>query len=106
MKGPSLTADKAGLYRMSTDVDIEGTPIRVYTLVREFRCGFGSLTSTPKPVLGHDGQRVDAALSTTTKLNAITGDKVTVKGQDWLVIGVIHTAITTRLLLAAWGKQA
>jgi len=28
-----------------------------------------------------------------------------VKGRDWLVVGVNHTAITTRLLLAVWGNQ-
>jgi hypothetical protein len=106
MAGPSLTSSKASLYRMSTSVDIEGSPIRTFTLVREFRCGFGSLTTSPKQVLGYDGQRADAALSTRVNIDAITGDKITVKGQDWLVIGVSHTAITTRLLLAAWGKTA
>lgn len=102
---PSLKSHEVKIYRKDQGVDSEGTPLQTYTLVDEFRGGFGSVSSGRERVEGYAGQRVDAAVSTSHEANALIGDKVNVSGRDWVIVGITDTAITSRILLAQWGGQ-
>jgi hypothetical protein len=101
--GPSLSSHPVELSRRAESVDVEGTPVRTWEPVTAFRGGFGAVSSSRELVVGHDGQRVDAAVSTMANIDARVGDKAVVAGREWKVVGVRSTGPTTRLLLAAWG---
>ena len=103
MFGPSLTSHAVVINRQTTDIDAEGTPVNHWAPIMEFRAGFGSIATGRELVAGHDGQRVDAAISTLALVDARIGDKAEVAGRIWKVVGVKATGYTTRILLAAWG---
>jgi len=102
---PSLSSYEVKIYRKTQGVDSEGTPLQTYTLVDEFRGGFGSVATGRELVEGYAGQRVDAAISTEHEPNALIGDKVNVSGRDWALVGISDTPVTYRLLLAQWGGE-
>jgi len=102
---PSLTGYEVKVYRKSQSVDSEGTPLQTYSLVDEFRGGFGSVATGRENVVGYAGQRVDAAVSTSHEPNILIGDKVNVAGRDWKCVGIADTPITHRILLAQWGAE-
>ena len=102
---PSLSSYEVKIYRKSQQVDSEGMPLQTYSLVDEFRGGFGSVATGREQVRGFAGQRVDAAISTEHEPNALIGDKVEVSGRDWVVVGIADTPVTHRILLAQWGAE-
>lgn len=102
---PSLRTHEVKIYRKDQGVDSEGTPLQTYTLVDEFRGGFGSVSTGRELVEGYAGQRVDAAISTAHEPQALIGDKVNVSGRDWVVVGLSDTPVTYRILLAQWGGE-
>ena len=103
--GPSLNSHTAVVQRRTTGVDVEGSPLSTYVDVCTFTGGFGNVATGKEVVVGFDGQRLDAAISTLSTPDVQVDDKVTVAGRDWTVIGVKSTAVTTRVLLAAWGSR-
>lgn len=102
---PSLRSHVVELHRIGTGVDDEGTPVQDYSFVFEFRAGFGSVNTNREQIVGQDGQRVDAALSTTITVDVRVNDKVIVSGREWRVVGVKSTGYTTRIYLSAWGNK-
>lgn len=101
--GPSLTSHEVVLSRQTVGIDAEGTPLQTFTYVQTLRGGFGSVTSDRELVKGDAGQRVDAAVSLSGAPDFRIGDKASISGRDWRVVGVRRTGVTTRVLLAAWG---
>lgn len=102
---PSLSSYLVSISRPIVGVDDEGTPLTTYENVFEFRGGFGSTSSSREQVLGADGQRVDAAISTRVTVDVHINDKAVVAGREWRVVGVVPTGLTTRILLAVWGNK-
>ena len=102
---PSLNSTYVLVKRRSSTIDGEGTPVASWTEVSHFRGGFGSSVSTREDVAGAQGQRVDAAVSTIGNPSVFVGDRLTISGRDWAVVGIRHTGATTRILLAQWGNQ-
>ena len=105
MQFPSLNTSYVSVKRRSSTIDDEGTPVASWSEVSHFRGGFGSSVSTREDVSGAQGQRIDAAVSTMGNPNVFVGDKLTIVGRDWAVVGIRHTGATTRILLAQWGNQ-
>jgi len=105
ISNPSLYSHEVQAYRKTAGVDAEGTPLQTYTLVAEFRGGFGTASADRELVKGYAGQRVDAAISTSAIQDIQVGDKIVVSEREWAVVGVIDTAITQRILLARWAEK-
>lgn len=101
---PSLTSHAVRISRPINGTDIEGKPLRTYTVVADIRGGFGSTNSAAEIVAGTASQRVDAAISTLSRIEILPGDKARVAGREWVVLAVQQTALTSRILLAAWGS--
>lgn len=102
---PSLESHTVLVSRTVSGVDAEGTPLSTYVDITSFKGGFGELSVTAQPILGFDGQRVEAAVSTFASPDIQLGDKATVAGRDWRVVGIRNPGPTTRVLLAAWGAK-
>ena len=102
---PSLTSHAVSISRPNVGVDEEGTPLTSYSPVFDFRGGFGSVNSNREQVLGADGQRVAAAVSTTIAGDVQITDKAIVNGREWRVVSIQATGLTTRILLATWGNK-
>jgi hypothetical protein len=102
---PSLYSYEVEVYRKSTAIDSEGTPLRQWDLINQFRGGFGVPGTSRQIIEGYAGQRIDASVSTEVEPQALVGDKVSVAGREWKVVGVKKTPITYRILLADWGAE-
>jgi len=101
---PSLTSHHAMIQRRESGVDLEGSMSHTWVNVGEFYGGFGVPKASRQEVAGAAGQRVDAAISTMANPDVQIGDKLTINGRDWAVIGVYELALTKRIQLAVWGR--